>query len=121
MRTTELSERECEVMSLINLGLTNVEVARKMGLKVASIRSHLANIYTKLDADNRTEAALKYRERYANQDSLDLIRRDLNRNIADIMEVRQIQNNLTLKINRIDTEQIELCERFRQLKGLSRD
>jgi predicted ATPase/DNA-binding CsgD family transcriptional regulator/Tfp pilus assembly protein PilF len=51
-----LSERELEVLSLVARGLSNREIAGELALALGTVKSHLHNIYQKLDADNRTEA-----------------------------------------------------------------
>ncbi len=58
-RATELlSEREFDVLKLAARGLPNKEIARRMGLSIRTIHSHLANIFTKLQVGSRTEAVL---------------------------------------------------------------
>ena len=55
-----LSRREVEVLRLTALGLTNTEVARRLGVTVHGVKFHLASVYRKLGAGNRTEAAVLY-------------------------------------------------------------
>jgi len=52
----KLSARETEILQLIAHGLSNTEAATKLGLSRATIRTHLENIYRKLDVSNRVEA-----------------------------------------------------------------
>ncbi|MDQ8187595.1 response regulator transcription factor [Pelagicoccus sp. SDUM812002] len=52
----DISSREREVMVLIAKGKSNSEVARELGLKVGTVKTHLESIYKKLGATNRTEA-----------------------------------------------------------------
>ena len=54
-----LSEREIEVLQLIAEGLTNREIAARLFLSVNTVKVHSRNIYGKLGAHNRTEAAAK--------------------------------------------------------------
>lgn len=56
-----LSDREIEVLALISEGLTNSEIATRLFLSPHTIKVHTRNIYSKLDAHNRTEAVLKAR------------------------------------------------------------
>ena len=47
------------------LGLTNSEVAQRLGVSVHAVKFHLAGIYRKLGVANRTEAAVAYATRHA--------------------------------------------------------
>ncbi len=51
-----LSERELEVLALLVSGRTNAEIARDLYIAVGTVKSHVNNIYRKLEAANRTEA-----------------------------------------------------------------
>ena len=53
-----LSERELDVLRLAARGLANKEIARRMGLSIRTVHSHLANIFTKMHVGSRTEAVL---------------------------------------------------------------
>jgi DNA-binding NarL/FixJ family response regulator len=55
-----LSPRERVVLELATLGLTNVQVAARLGLTIHAVKFHLASIYRKLEVSNRTEAAVMY-------------------------------------------------------------
>ena len=52
-----LSLREAQVLALASEGLTNREIAGRLGLSVHSIKFHLATVFRKLGVANRTEAA----------------------------------------------------------------
>ena len=54
----ELTSRELEVLRLVARGLTNYQIARQLGLSVRTVEAHLTHVYTKLDVNSRTEAAL---------------------------------------------------------------
>lgn len=56
-----LSEREKEVLSLIAAGLRNKEVADKLSVSNATIKSHIYSIYQKLHVNSRVEAINKFR------------------------------------------------------------
>jgi DNA-binding NarL/FixJ family response regulator len=57
-----LSERELEVLALLASGKTNAEIAKDLFVAVGTVKSHVNNIYRKLDAGNRTEAVTQARE-----------------------------------------------------------
>lgn len=50
-----LSDREVEVLQLIALGHTNMEIAEKLCLSVRTVESHRANVQLKLDCSARSE------------------------------------------------------------------
>jgi non-specific serine/threonine protein kinase len=52
-----LSTREAEVLGLLAAGRTNREMAAALGLSPKTVERHLANIYAKIGARNRAEAA----------------------------------------------------------------
>lgn len=56
-----LSEREIEVLQFIAEGLTNQEIATKLFLSLHTVKTHNRNIYSKLNAHNRTEAVARAR------------------------------------------------------------
>jgi DNA-binding CsgD family transcriptional regulator len=55
-----LSERELEVLEIARLGHTNAEIARRLGVTVHTVKFHLASIYRKLGAVNRTDAIVRW-------------------------------------------------------------
>ena len=57
----ELSPRERKILELLAKGLSNKEIANRLGLTDGTVRWHLENIYRKFHVRSRTEAALKYR------------------------------------------------------------
>lgn len=56
-----LSEREQEVLSLLAAGLRNKEVADKLSVSNATVKSHIYSIYQKLHVNSRVEAINKFR------------------------------------------------------------
>lgn len=52
-----LSEREAEVLRLVAAGLSNKDIAERLVLSVHTVERHLANIYTKIGARRRMDAA----------------------------------------------------------------
>ncbi|MBK8901625.1 MAG: response regulator transcription factor [Anaerolineaceae bacterium] len=53
----ELTSREEEVLTLINAGLTNQEIADKLYIECGTVKNHVHKILKKLDVNNRQEAA----------------------------------------------------------------
>jgi len=54
-----ISAREEEVLQLIADGLSLPEVAAQLYISVKTVKNHLASIYAKLDARDRTQAVLR--------------------------------------------------------------
>jgi NarL family two-component system response regulator LiaR len=52
----DLSERELEILKLVAEGLTNTEIAHRLWIAESTVRFHLGNIFSKLNARNRMEA-----------------------------------------------------------------
>jgi DNA-binding NarL/FixJ family response regulator len=57
-----LSDREIEVLSLVAQGLSNREIAAKLFISPGTAKTHIHNLFGKLGAQNRTEAAIRARE-----------------------------------------------------------
>jgi len=51
-----LSQRELEVLQLVSVGKTNVEIGDQLHIAKATVKFHLSNIFSKLRATNRTLA-----------------------------------------------------------------
>jgi len=57
-----LSDREFEVVQLIYEGITNNQIAEKIFVSVNTVKTHLKNIYLKLDANTRYGVIVRLRE-----------------------------------------------------------
>jgi two-component system, NarL family, response regulator DegU len=55
---TSLSTREVEVLQLFADGFSTVEVGERLYISAKTVKNHLASIYEKLDARDRTQAVL---------------------------------------------------------------
>src|ERR687894_1949940 len=56
--TEPLTERETEVLTLLARGKANKQIARELFVAVSTVKTHVNNIYRKLDISSRTQAAL---------------------------------------------------------------
>lgn len=56
-----LTPRESEVLPLLAKGFSNKEIARDLGVSPDTVKDHLARLYTKLNASDRTEAVSRAR------------------------------------------------------------
>lgn len=54
-----LSEREMEVLSHLVSGMSNKQMAEQMFVSQETIKTHLRHVFEKLDAADRTQAAIK--------------------------------------------------------------
>lgn len=55
-----LTAREVEVLEQLREGHSYKEVASILKINIETVRKHAGNIYTKLEAKNRTQAIKKY-------------------------------------------------------------
>jgi DNA-binding NarL/FixJ family response regulator len=60
---TLLTPRELEVVELIDRGLSNKEIARRLRIGTATVKNHVHNILDKLHVTRRAEAAAQLRAR----------------------------------------------------------
>lgn len=58
MPTIVLTPRETECLQLVAVGLTNREIAGRLGISHRTVRTHLYFAYAKLGASNRAHATL---------------------------------------------------------------
>ena len=69
LKTNSLTSREVEVLQLVAQGLSNQEIADKLFIGKATVRSHVSNILSKRHLASRTQVALyALREGYASLD-----------------------------------------------------
>lgn len=53
-----LSPREMEILILVTKGMSNKEIAYKLGISHQTVKNHMTSILRKLDVDDRTQAAV---------------------------------------------------------------
>ena len=56
-RLTRLTERELEVAKAVSEGLTNAEIASRLHLGVATVKTHVGELFSKLEVTNRVQVA----------------------------------------------------------------
>ncbi len=61
-----ISPRECEVLDLLAEGHSNKVIARRLAISPNTVKTHLARLFEKLEAQSRTQAIARAR-------SLDLV------------------------------------------------
>jgi DNA-binding NarL/FixJ family response regulator len=55
---TGITEREREVLTLVGQGLSNTEIAERLTISVATAKTHVARLFTKLDARDRVHLVI---------------------------------------------------------------
>lgn len=53
-----LTQREVEILSMVSLGSTNEEISDSLHLSLNTVKTHLYNIYKKINVNNRFHAAM---------------------------------------------------------------
>ena len=59
---TLLSERELEILRLISSGLSNQEIADQLVIALSTVKSHVRQIFNKLNANSRTQVLARAKE-----------------------------------------------------------
>jgi DNA-binding NarL/FixJ family response regulator len=57
-----ISNREYEILIKISEGLSNKEIAEKLFVSESTVKTHISNLYVKLDAKRRTQAIQRAKE-----------------------------------------------------------
>jgi DNA-binding NarL/FixJ family response regulator len=57
----KLTRRETEIMALIDEGLSNKQIARRLCIELPTVKNHVHHILEKLDVDRRGEAVARMR------------------------------------------------------------
>jgi DNA-binding CsgD family transcriptional regulator/GAF domain-containing protein len=64
LRSIGLSNREAEVLIFVSTGKTNLQIAEELTISLQTVKKHIANIFGKLNAHNRTDAVNKARQQF---------------------------------------------------------
>jgi DNA-binding NarL/FixJ family response regulator len=56
-----LTPREDQVLGLLDLGLSNQDIAQRLGIEVRTVKNHVHNVLEKVGAHRRGEAVAKFR------------------------------------------------------------
>jgi len=59
LQNLNLSNREYEVLQLLAKGYSNKEISEQLFLSVSTIKTHVSNLFFKMDVKNRTQATEK--------------------------------------------------------------
>jgi len=57
-----LSKRETEILEQIDLGKSNQEIADDLFISISTVKTHISNLFSKLDVKNRVQAIQKAKE-----------------------------------------------------------
>ena len=55
-KESPLSKRETEVLKLISYGKNRAQIAEELFINISTVKTHIKNIYAKLDVDTRDKA-----------------------------------------------------------------
>jgi len=62
LKKLNLNNREYEVLLLLAKGYSNAEIAEKLFLSVSTIKTHVSNLYFKMQVKSRTQAITKAKQ-----------------------------------------------------------
>lgn len=60
--TAPLKTREIEILKLIQDGASNSEISEELFISINTVKTHILNIYAKLDVHSRTKAVARAKE-----------------------------------------------------------
>jgi DNA-binding CsgD family transcriptional regulator len=71
-KSFRMSPREMDVAKLVCSGLSNEEIASRMGIKIATVKTHLRNVYRRIRVQRKLDMLLTFLDlgaKYANSAS----------------------------------------------------
>jgi DNA-binding CsgD family transcriptional regulator len=69
-RGGNLTERELQILALVAGGLSTPEIAERLGIAPATVKTHLTSTYRKVGAKNRVQAARYYLDYLRDRDAV---------------------------------------------------
>lgn len=60
MKQSIFTKRETEVLQLICLGHTNIQIAKTLKISISTVKVYVASIFQKFGVNNRILAVVKY-------------------------------------------------------------
>jgi DNA-binding CsgD family transcriptional regulator len=88
-KSFRMSPRELIVAKFVCGGLSNEEIATRLGIKTATIKTHLRNIYRRIRVQRKLDMLLMFLEQ---SDKYSSTRSDVSINAVDAPTVREIGN-----------------------------
>lgn len=64
-RPNRLTPRQLEILALVASGLSTADVAKRLGIRPGTVKTHLTTIYKLIDAENRVQATRYYLDHLA--------------------------------------------------------
>lgn len=58
----KLNGREYEILQLLAKGYSNAEIATRIFLSLSTVKTHVSNLYSKMDVKSRTQAIAKAKQ-----------------------------------------------------------
>ena len=128
VQSAALTPRELEVAQLIDQGHSNKQIARRLGLRVSTVKNHVHSILEKLSADRRGQVATLFNEpvndRASHTESLPGEARDVmsaltprERQIAVMidraMSNQEIAERLNLRVSTVKNHVHSILEKLR--------
>lgn len=62
LKKLNLSSREYEILQLVSKGYSNADIAEKLFLSISTVKTHVSNLYLKMDVKSRTQAVGKAKD-----------------------------------------------------------
>lgn len=59
LKKLDLTDREYEVLQLMAKGYSNADIAESLFLSISTIKTHISNLFVKMDVESRTQAVVK--------------------------------------------------------------
>lgn len=94
LQINDLSDRELDILKLVATGASNKEIAQKLFISSNTVKVHLRNIFSKINATSRTEAAM-YAVRIGLVENTSPQLRLKDQNIGDLDRTKQNSDSIS--------------------------